>query len=39
MRTNDKRLDGLTLIPQQAGRSLMWDVTAVDTSVASYLAT
>jgi len=32
-----KRLDGLTLIPWQGGRSLVWDVTAVSPLAASYV--
>src|SRR6218665_1805571 len=31
------RSDGLTLIPWQAGRSLVWDNTVIDTLAASYL--
>ena len=38
-RTDGKRPDGLTLIPWQSGRSLIWDVTVADTLAASHLAT
>ena len=34
-RSDGKRPDGLTLIPWQAGRSLIWD--AIDTLSASYV--
>jgi len=37
-RTDEKRPDGVTLIPWKAGRSLMWDVTVIDTVAASYVA-
>jgi Reverse transcriptase (RNA-dependent DNA polymerase) len=37
-RSDGKRPDGLTLIPWQAGRSLAWDVTVVDTMAASYIS-
>ena len=36
-RSDGKRLDGLTLIPWLAGRSLAWDATVVDTLAASYI--
>ena len=36
-RTDEKRPDGLTLIPWQRGKSLTWDVTVTDTVVDSYL--
>ena len=37
-RSDGKRPDGLTLVPWQAGRSLTWDVTVVDTLASSYSA-
>jgi len=36
-RLDGKRPDGLTLIPWQDGKSLMWDVTVVSTLADSYL--
>jgi len=36
-RQNGKRSDGLTLIPWQGGRSLVWDVTVVSPLAASYV--
>ena len=30
-RTNQKRLDGLTLVPWAVGKQLLWDVTVVDS--------
>ena len=30
-RTDDKRPDGLTMIPWEMGKHLLWDVTVVDT--------
>ncbi|KAG7301774.1 hypothetical protein JYU34_014797 [Plutella xylostella] len=37
-RTDGKRPDGLTLVPWERGRSLLWDVTCVSTFAASHLA-
>jgi hypothetical protein len=37
VRSDDKRLDGLSLIPWREGRCLVWDVTVADTTAASYL--
>ena len=34
----DKRPDGLTLVPLQGGRCLTWDATVVDTLAPSYVA-
>ena len=31
LQSDGKRSDGLTLIPWQAGRSLIWDATVIDT--------
>ena len=36
-RSDGKRPDGLTLIPWQSGRSLIWDVTVADTQAPSHL--
>ena len=36
-RTDGKRPDGLTLIPCQVDKNLVWDVTVVDTIANSYL--
>src|SRR6201995_310620 len=36
-RTDGKRPDGMTLIPWQAGKNLVWDVTVADTLAASHL--
>ena len=38
-RLDGKRPDCLTLIPWQAGKNLIWDVTVADTLAASHLAT
>jgi len=38
-RTDGKRPDGLTLIPWQSGKNLVWDVTVADTLAASHLPT
>ena len=35
----NKRLDGLTLIPWQGGKPLVWDVTVTSTLAASYADT
>ncbi|CAG9131822.1 unnamed protein product [Plutella xylostella] len=37
-RTDGKRPDGLTLVPWERGRSLLWDATCVSTFAASHLA-
>ena len=37
VRQDGKRLDGLTLIPFEGGRSLTWDVTVVCTTGNSYI--
>ena len=39
LRTNNKRPDGFTLIPWQAGRNLAWDVLIVNTVATSYIHT
>lgn len=36
-RTDGKRPDGLTLVPWQGGRSLLWDATVTDTMASTYL--
>ena len=37
-RSDGKRPDGLTLVPWQSGRSLVWDVTVVCPLAGSYVA-
>ena len=37
IRSDGKRLDGLTQIPWQAGKCMTWDVTVTDTLAESYL--
>ena len=37
VRKDRKRPDGLTLIPWQGGKSLVWDVTVVSTLAQSYV--
>src|ERR1700759_5391840 len=37
LRTDGKRPDGMTLIPWQVGKNLLWDVTVADTLAASHL--
>lgn len=37
-RTDGKRPDGLTLVPWQRGKCLVWDATCVSTLAASYLS-
>jgi len=37
-RSDGKRPDGITLIPWQAGKTFMWDVTVIDTLANSYLS-
>ena len=39
LRGDEKRPDGLTLVPWQSGCSLTWDVTVVDTLASSYMPT
>jgi hypothetical protein len=36
-RSDGKRPDGLTLVPWSAGKSVLWDVTVIDTLAQSYL--
>jgi hypothetical protein len=36
-RSDGKRPDGLTLVPWQSGRNVIWDVTVTDTLATSYL--
>jgi hypothetical protein len=38
LRTDGKRPDGLTLVPWQAGKNAVWDVTVADTLATSYVA-
>jgi hypothetical protein len=37
LREDGKRPDGITLIPWKRGRTLVWDVTCVDTLAATHL--
>ena len=37
VRGDDKKPDGLTLVPWKAGKALTWDATIVDTFAASYI--
>ena len=37
-RVDEKRPDGLTLVPWSQGRSLVWDYTCSDTMAPSYIA-
>jgi hypothetical protein len=37
LREDGKRPDGVTLIPWKKGRTLVWDVTCVDTLAATHL--
>ena len=37
-RSDGKRPDGMTMIPWQTGKSLIWDVTVADTLAASHLS-
>ena len=39
LRSDDKRLDGLTLIPWKQGKCLAWDVTMPDNYAQSHLPT
>ena len=39
LRGDEKRPDGLTLVPWQSGRRLTWDVSGVDTLANSYTPT
>ena len=36
---DNKRPDGLTIYPSKYGKTLVWDVTVVDTLASSYIAT
>jgi len=36
-RDDGRRPDGITLVPWERGKSLMWDVTVVDTLAATYI--
>ena len=38
LRVDDKRPDGLTLIPWRKSNCLVWNVTVADTTATSYLA-
>jgi len=37
--TDDRRPDGMTLIPWSSGRSVTWDVTVINTLADSYIST
>ena len=38
-RTDGKRPDGMSLIPWLSGKSIVWDVTVINTMAESYIAT
>jgi hypothetical protein len=37
-REDDKRPDGMTLVPWQSGKLLIWDVTVISTLASSYVS-